>query len=143
MDGKIRSVYKFDLMASRRKISKVINDFKAFINRGNVVDLAVAVIIGGAFSKVVNALVKLVTEAVMTPTMDKLQVESLGALPGGELLEAVINFLVVAFVVFVVVEAVERLKRKEEAIALEEPDAQKLLTETLQRLTEALNRRQL
>ncbi|HGY5542995.1 MAG: large conductance mechanosensitive channel protein MscL [Prochlorococcus sp.] len=130
-------------MASRRKISKVINDFKAFINRGNVVDLAVAVIIGGAFSKVVNALVKLVTEAVMTPTMDKLQVESLGALPGGELLEAVINFLVVAFVVFVVVEAVERLKRKEEAIALEEPDAQKLLTETLQRLTEALNRRQL
>ncbi len=130
-------------MASRRKISKVINDFKAFINRGNVVDLAVAVIIGGAFSKVVNALVKLVTEAVMTPTIDKLQVESLGALPGGELLEAVINFLVVAFVVFVVVEAVERLKRKEEAIALEEPDAQKLLTETLQRLTEALNRRQL
>ncbi|HGY5534061.1 MAG: large conductance mechanosensitive channel protein MscL [Prochlorococcus sp.] len=130
-------------MASRRKISKVINDFKAFINRGNVVDLAVAVIIGGAFSKVVNALVKLVTEAVMTPTMDKLQVESLGALPGGALLEAVINFLVVAFVVFVVVEAVERLKRKEEAIALEEPDAQKLLTETLQRLTEALNRRQL
>jgi large conductance mechanosensitive channel len=75
--------------------------------------------------------------------MDKLQVESLGALPGGALLEAVINFLVVAFVVFVVVEAVERLKRKEEAIALEEPDAQKLLTETLQRLTEALNRRQL
>ncbi len=130
-------------MASRRKISKVINDFKAFINRGNVVDLAVAVIIGGAFSKVVNTLVKLVTEAVMTPTMDKLQVESLGALPGGALLEAVINFLVVAFVVFVVVEAVERLKRKEEAIALEEPDAQKLLTETLQRLTEALNRRQL
>ncbi|MDP6171626.1 MAG: large conductance mechanosensitive channel protein MscL [Prochlorococcaceae cyanobacterium ETNP2_MAG_10] len=130
-------------MASRRKISKVINDFKAFINRGNVVDLAVAVIIGGAFSKVVNALVKLVTEAVMTPTIDKLQVESLGALPGGALLEAVINFLVVAFVVFVVVEAVERLKRKEEAIALEEPDAQKLLTETLQRLTEALNRRQL
>lgn len=130
-------------MASRRKISKVINDFKAFINRGNVVDLAVAVIIGGAFSKVVNALVKLVTEAVMTPTMDKLQVESLGALPGGALLEAVMNFLVVAFVVFVVVEAVERLKRKEEAIALEEPDAQKLLTETLQRLTEALNRRQL
>ena len=130
-------------MASRRKISKVINDFKAFINRGNVVDLAVAVIIGGAFSKVVNALVKLVTEGVMTPTMDKLQVESLGALPGGALLEAVINFLVVAFVVFVVVEAVERLKRKEEAIALEEPDAQKLLTETLQRLTEALNRRQL
>ena len=130
-------------MASRRKISKVINDFKAFINRGNVVDLAVAVIIGGAFSKVVNALVKLVTEAVMTPTMDQLQVESLGALPGGALLEAVMNFLVVAFVVFVVVEAVERLKRKEEAIALEEPDAQKLLTETLQRLTEALNRRQL
>ena len=130
-------------MASRRKISKVINDFKAFINRGNVVDLAVAVIIGGAFSKVVNALVKLVTEAVMTPTMDKLQVESLGALPGGALLEAVMNFLVVAFVVFVVVEAVERLKRKEEAIAQEEPDAQKLLTETLQRLTKALNRRQL
>ncbi len=130
-------------MASRRKISKVLNDFKAFINRGNVVDLAVAVIIGGAFSKVVNALVKLFTEAVMTPTMDRLQVESLGALPGGALLEAVINFLVVAFVVFVMVEAVERLKRKEEAIAVEEPDAQKLLTETLQRLTEALNRRQL
>ncbi|MFL0726300.1 MAG: large conductance mechanosensitive channel protein MscL, partial [Prochlorococcus sp.] len=108
-------------MASRRKVAKVVSDFRSFINRGNVVDLAVAVVVGGAFSKVVDAIVKLVTGAVMEPIMQKLKVNTLSAMPGGSLLVSVANFLVIAFVVFLVVQALESFKRTEEVLAQEKP----------------------
>lgn len=134
-------------MASRRKVAKVVSDFRSFINRGNVVDLAVAVVVGGAFSKVVDAIVKLVTGAVMEPIMQKLQVNTLSAMPGGSLLVSVANFLVIAFVVFLVVQALESFKRTEEVLAQEKPveetDSQQQLAIALQRLTAALERRQI
>ncbi|HGY5535681.1 MAG: large conductance mechanosensitive channel protein MscL [Prochlorococcus sp.] len=134
-------------MASRRKVAKVVSDFRSFINRGNVVDLAVAVVVGGAFSKVVDAIVKLVTGAVMEPIMQKLKVNTLSAMPGGSLLVSVANFLVIAFVVFLVVQALESFKRTEEVLAQEKPveetDSQQQLAIALQRLTAALERRQI
>ena len=134
-------------MASRRKVAKVVSDFRSFINRGNVVDLAVAVVVGGAFSKVVDAIVKLVTGAVMEPIMQKLKVNTLSAMPGGALLVSVANFLVIAFVVFLVVQALESFKRTEEVLAQEKPveetDSQQQLAIALQRLTAALERRQI
>lgn len=134
-------------MASRRKVAKVVSDFRSFINRGNVVDLAVAVVVGGAFSKVVDAIVKLITGAVMEPIMQKLKVNTLSAMPGGSLLVSVANFLVIAFVVFLVVQALESFKRTEEVLAQEKPveetDSQQQLAIALQRLTAALERRQI
>jgi large conductance mechanosensitive channel len=134
-------------MASRRKVAKVVSDFRSFINRGNVVDLAVAVVVRGAFSKVVDAIVKLVTGAVMEPIMQKLKVNTLSAMPGGSLLVSVANFLVIAFVVFLVVQALESFKRTEEVLAQEKPveetDSQQQLAIALQRLTAALERRQI
>ena len=130
-------------MAYRRKITNVLHDFTEFINRGNVVDLAVAVVVGGAFSKVVDAVVKLVTTAVMDPVLRKLQVETLSALPGGALLVSMINFLVIAFVVFIVVRAIERFKRKEEAKAAAGPNAQQQLAEAVDRLAIAIESREL
>ena len=134
-------------MASRRKVAKVVSDFRSFINRGNVVDLAVAVVVGGAFSKVVDAIVKLITGAVMEPIMQKLKVNTLSAMPGGSLLVSVANFLVIAFVVFLVVQALESFKRTEEVLAQEKPveetDSQHQLAIALQRLTAALERRQI
>ncbi|ABM78090.1 large conductance mechanosensitive channel protein MscL [Prochlorococcus marinus] len=130
-------------MAYRRKITNVLNDFTDFVNRGNVVDLAVAVVVGGAFSKVVDALVKLVTTAVMDPVLRKLKVETLSAVPGGGLLVSMINFLVIAFVVFIVVRAIERFKRKEEAKAAAAPNPQQDLADAVERLAIALESRKL
>lgn len=130
-------------MAYRRKITNVLNDFTDFVNRGNVVDLAVAVVVGGAFSKVVDAVVKLVTTAVMDPVLRKLKVETLSALPGGVLLVSMINFLVIAFVVFIVVRAIESFKRKEEAKAAAAPNPQQDLAEAVERLAIALESRKL
>ena len=130
-------------MAYRRKITNVLNDFTDFVNRGNVVDLAVAVVVGGAFSKVVDALVKLVTIAAMDPLLRKLKVETLSAVPGGALLVSMINFLVIAFVVFIVVRAIERFKRKEEAKAAAVPNPQQDLADAVERLAIALESRKL
>ena len=130
-------------MAYRRKITNVLNDFTDFVNRGNVVDLAVAVVVGGAFSKVVDAVVKLVTTAVMDPVLRKLQVETLSALPGGALLVSIVNFLVIAFVVFIVVRAIERFKRKEKAKAAVAPNPQQDLANAVERLAIALESRKI
>lgn len=65
------------------KRTTFLSDFKAFINKGNVVDLAVAVIIAGAFGKVVNATVKLIMTNALEPALEKANVQSLAQLPGG------------------------------------------------------------
>ena len=124
-------------MASRRP--GLLSDFKAFINKGNVVDLAVAVVIGGAFGKVVDAVVSLVMTSLLEPALKAAQVESIQAWPAGAVLVALINFLVIAFVVFLIVRAIEATKRKEEAVA--PPHTQAQLASAVTRLAEALDRR--
>jgi large conductance mechanosensitive channel len=123
-------------MASRRP--GLLSDFKGFINKGNVVDLAVAVVIGGAFGKVVDSVVSLVMTSLLEPTLKAAQVESIQAWPAGAVLVALINFLVIAFVVFLIVRAIEATKRKEEAVA--PPDTQAQLASAVTRLAEALDR---
>jgi large conductance mechanosensitive channel len=121
--------------------SSFLSDFKDFINKGNVVDLAVAVVIGGAFGKVVDAVVSLVIGKVLEPTLKAAGVNAIANWPAGAVLVALINFLVIAFVVFLIVRAIEGLRRREEAIAPPDPQAQ--LASAATRLAEALDRRQL
>jgi large conductance mechanosensitive channel len=101
-----------------------VSEFKGFIMRGNVVDLAVGVIIGGAFGAIVNSLVA----DIITPLMLKPVLEAAGAssietwAPGGVLLgkfiSAVISFLVIAFVLFMIIKGMNAaMKKKEEAPA--------------------------
>ena len=116
-------------------------DFKAFINRGNVVDLAVAVIIGGAFGKVVDAVVTLIMGSVLQPALKAANVDAIANWPAGAVLVALINFLVISFVVFLIVRAIETLRRKEDAVVT--PDVQAQLASAVTRLTDALDRRQL
>lgn len=123
------------------KRSTFLSDFKAFINKGNVVDLAVAVIIAGAFGKVVNALVRLIMTNALEPALERANVQSLSQLPGGEIIVAAINFVVIAFVCFVVVRTVEKMKRKEEVIEASKPDPQIQLTSAITRLTEVMEER--
>lgn len=124
-------------MVSRRP--GLFADFKAFINKGNVVDLAVAVVIGGAFGKVVDAVVSLVMTSLLEPALKAAQVDSINAWPAGAALVALINFLVIAFVVFLIVRAIEATKRKEEAVA--PPDTQAQLASAVTRLADALDRK--
>ncbi len=126
-------------MAPRR--SSFLADFKTFINKGNVVDLAVAVVIGGAFAKVVDAVVSLVMTQVLQPVLKAIQVESINAWPAGAVIVALINFLVIAFVVFLIVRALEVLKRSEKAVAA--PDTQAQLASAVTRLVDALDRKAL
>ena len=128
-------------MAPRR--SSFLADFQAFINKGNVVDLAVAVVIGGAFGKVVDAVVSLVMGSLLTPALKAANVDSINAWPAGAVIVALINFIVIAFVVFLIVRAIEASKRKEEikTEAAAVPDVQAQLASAVTRLADALDRK--
>ncbi|MBD2719912.1 MULTISPECIES: large conductance mechanosensitive channel protein MscL [Synechococcales] len=129
---------------ARRAATSFLSDFKAFINKGNVVDLAVAVVIGGAFGKVVDAIVSLVMTNLLEPALKAAQVDSISAWPAGTVIVALINFLVIAFVVFLIVRAIEAMKRQEEIKAADAgPDPQAELAAAANRLAEALDRRAL
>ena len=119
--------------------SSFLSDFKAFIQQGNVVDLAVAVVIGGAFGKVVEAVVSLVMTSLLAPALKAANVSAISAWPAGAVIVALINFLVIAFVVFLIVRAIEALKRSEKAVA--PPDTQAQLASAVTRLADALDRK--
>jgi len=97
-----------------------IKDFKAFAMKGNVVDLAVAVIIGAAFSAIVSSLVTdIVTPLILSPVLEKLGLKDIaelkwGAVTYGKFLAAVINFVVIALVIFTMVRGIAKLQRKQD-----------------------------
>jgi large conductance mechanosensitive channel len=124
----------------------MFNEFKAFINRGNVLDLAVAVIIGAAFGKIVSSL----TDDIIMPVVGKIfggldfsgHFIALGPVPAslagstdyaalkkagvpllgyGEFITQVVNFLIIAFIIFLIIRAVNRAVPKEEAAPAAEP----------------------
>src|SRR6478609_223498 len=102
----------------------MLKEFKAFIMRGNVVDLAVGVIIGGAFGTIVNSFVSdVITPILLQPALEAAGAADIAAWkPGGMLLgkfiSSVISFLVIAFVLFLIVKGMNAaLKKKEETAA--------------------------
>lgn len=124
-----------------RSRSTFLADFRAFLNQGNVVELAVAVVIGGAFGKVVDAVVSLVMGTLLQPALKAANVAAIAQWPAGAVLVALINFIVIAFVVFVLVRAVESMRRREVAEAAPDPMSQ--LASAATRLADALDRRQI
>ena len=124
-----------------KRRSTILSDFKDFVNKGNVVDLAVAVVIGGAFGKVVDAVVSLVMTSLLAPALKAANVSAISAWPAGAVIVALINFIVIAFVVFLIVRGLEAMKLGERPISA--PDPQSQLAAAATRLAEALDRRQL
>jgi large conductance mechanosensitive channel len=131
-------------------------DFRAFILKGNVIDLAVAVIIGAAFTKIIDSLVTdIITPAILDPALKAANVENLAQLtiPGtaikyGAFLAAVLSFLVIAFCLFLIIRAFEKAQRRfsrqqEEAAAPADPAivAQERLTTALDRLADTIETR--
>ncbi|MCU0354093.1 MAG: large conductance mechanosensitive channel protein MscL [Cytophagales bacterium] len=101
-----------------------ISEFKEFAMKGNVVDLAVGVIIGGAFGGIVNSLVgDIITPVLLKPALETAGVAEIDKwAPGGVLLgkfiAAVISFIVIAFVLFMIIKGMNAaVKKKEEAPA--------------------------
>lgn len=126
---------------------KIMNEFKEFAIKGNMVDMAVGIIIGGAFGKIISSLVN---DVIMPPMgiltgskdfSDKVIVlkeatETANAvtLNYGLFINNVLDFLIVAFAIFILIKQINRLRRKEEGAPAEEkvapvPENIKLLTE--------------
>ena len=110
-------------------------DFKAFALKGNVIDLAVAVIIGAAFGAIISSLVDdVITPLILTPLMVKAGVNDIGGLAWGavkygKFLAAVIKFFMIAFVLFLIVKAAAKMAKKEEAAPAAPSSTDALLTE--------------
>ncbi|MGD1942366.1 MAG: large conductance mechanosensitive channel protein MscL [Leptolyngbyaceae cyanobacterium] len=141
-------------MANRQARNRTVNsaggfmrDFQAFLMRGNVVDLAVAVIIGGAFGAVINSFIAdLVTPIILNPALQAAGVDDIADLTAngiqyGLFLAAVLNFIVIAFVIFLMVRAFEKAKRKDEVEAAAEPTIEEKLNDTLTQLTEVISQK--
>ena len=109
-------------------MKKFFAEFKEFIQKGNVLDLAVGVIIGGAFSAIVNALIENLINpliAMIGGTEIGLAVQIKGqTLNFGAFISAIINFIIIAFIVFLIVKSANKAKEigsKKEEEAEEEP----------------------
>ena len=102
-----------------------IKEFKEFALKGNVIDLAIAVVIGAAFGAIVSSLVDdVITPLLLTPALKAVGAEDIanlkwGTVKYGNFLAAVIKFIVVAFVLFLVIKGINRMKRQKEAPAAE------------------------
>ena len=104
-------------------MKKFVNEFKRFISRGNVMDMAVGVIIGGAFSAITTSLINDIIMPILgiftgSISFAALSVTINGAeIAYGNFIQAVLNFLVMALVVFCMIKALNRFHRKKETPA--------------------------
>ncbi|MEO6845265.1 MAG: large conductance mechanosensitive channel protein MscL [Ginsengibacter sp.] len=112
-----------------------IQDFKSFAMKGNVMDLAVAVIIGAAFGAIVSSLVAdIITPLLLTPALNAAHLSDIkqlkwGNVTYGNFLSAVINFIVIALVIFSLIKALSSMKKKEEAAPAGPSSTDQLLAE--------------
>jgi large conductance mechanosensitive channel len=118
----------------------LLKDFREFVMRGNVLDLAVAVVLGIAFNAVVNSLVNDVIMQVIAAIVGKPDFNALtftigeGVIFYGRFLTALVNFLIIAATLFVIIRSFEELEKRRRRGEVEVPDEEKtdevlLLTE--------------
>ena len=133
---------------------KLFDEFKAFVMRGNVVDMAVGVIIGGAFGKIVTSLVNDIFMPIIGMILGNVNFSSLeiklgepvegaeqAAIRYGMFIQEIVNFLIIALCIFMVIKVINRIqKKKEEAPApapVPEPTKEEVL---LTEIRDALNK---
>ncbi|WP_414527577.1 large conductance mechanosensitive channel protein MscL [Nodularia chucula] len=136
---------------ARRRVNGFFRDVKEFALQGNVLDLAIAVIIGAAFGRIVTSFVEDVIMPLINPlvavTGEDWRTITVGTgIRIGSFLGAIVDFLIIALIVFLAVRALQKFKRQEEvAEETAPPDpnviAQERLTGALDRLTESLESR--
>jgi len=132
----------------------ILKEFKEFAVKGNAVDMAVGIIIGASFGKIISSLV---ADVVMPPVgvlvggvdFTKLAVilkEAVGDVPAvtlnyGSFIQSVVDFTIIAFAIFMVVKLINKLKKQEEAVpvAPPEPTKEELLLTEIRDLLKAKN----
>ena len=108
------------------KLKKNASDFKKFISRGNVVDMAVGVIVGGAFGKIVTSLVNDILMPIVGVFLGGLNFTDLSIKVGdasvayGNFIQTIIDFLIIALCIFIMVKVFESFKKKEEVVPKKE-----------------------
>ena len=113
----------------------MLKEFKEFAMKGNIVDLAVAVIIGGAFGKIVTALTESIIMPIIAMVLGKGGVSALTVTIGGTVfplglfLQAVIDFILIAFVLFLIIKVINARKKKVEEAPAPTPEEIVLLRE--------------
>jgi large conductance mechanosensitive channel len=113
----------------------ILKEFRDFTLRGNVVDLAVAVIIGGAFGAIVSSLTdNVITPLLLKPALkaahaDNLEQLSYGAVKYGLFISAIIKFIIIAFILFLIVKGFKTIENKKVPAAAEPTPSEKLLAE--------------
>lgn len=130
------------LKKSIKKMNPILKEFRDFINRGNVIDLAVGVIIGGAFNKIISSLVNdliMPVVGIILGGIDFTNLEitipnflggsSAAHLRYGNFIQNVVDFLIVAFCVFIFIRIINKFTAKKEAETATEPTTdEKILT---------------
>src|ERR1043165_733672 len=110
----------------------MLKEFRDFAVKGNVVDLAIAVVIGAAFGKIVTALTDSIIMPLISMVLGKSSVADLAftvghtVFPVGLFLQAIIDFILIAFVLFLVVKGINASKKKE-AVAPPAPPSEEVL----------------
>ena len=118
-----------------KMVKKGASDFKVFISRGNVVDMAVGVIIGGAFGKIVTSLVNDVLMPFVGILLGGVDFSELSITIGnakilyGSFIQTIIDFLIIAFCIFMIVKLFEKFKKKEEVAMPQKSDEVVILEE--------------
>ena len=131
---------------------KLFDEFKAFVMRGNVLDMAVGVIIGGAFGKIVTSLVNDIFMPIIGMIIGNVDFSSLeiklgepvegaeqAAIRYGAFIQEIVNFLIIALCIFMVIKVINKLQKKKEEAPAPAPEPTKeevLLTE----IRDALNK---
>mgnify|MGYP004634433485 CR=1 FL=1 len=127
--NKINKKMKEEIKKAKKDAQKEASEFKKFISKGNVVDMAVGVIIGGAFGKIVTSLVNDIITPAIGIIIGGLDFSNLSIQLGeakimyGNFIQTVIDFLIIAICIFTVIRIFERLKNKnkKEEAAPEQP----------------------
>lgn len=123
----------------------MLKEFKEFVMKGNVVDLAVAVIIGAAFGAIVSSLVDdVITPLLLAPALKAAHAEDLdkltwGAVKYGKFLAAIIKFVVIAFVLFLLIKGMQSAIKKKE-VAPAPPPAPSSTDQLLMEIRDALKK---
>lgn len=113
----------------------MLKEFKEFIARGNVIDLAVGVIIGGAFTSIVNSLVTNIINPLLGLFIGQIDLSNLVEKVGsatfkyGSFINAIINFLIISFIVFLIVKAINKVTKREKKEKPAAPTAEDYLKE--------------
>jgi large conductance mechanosensitive channel len=113
----------------------MFKDFKAFLTRGNIIDLAIAVIIGTAFGAIIASFIDdIITPLLLAPALKAAHVDNIsdltwGTVKYGNFLSAIIKFLVIALTLFLLIRAASGFKKKEAVVPPGPTREEELLTE--------------